>query len=151
VRSVFASAWRTARQEAGLEVLAVREKAAEEVKEALQQFHGALEAIEKLEKESEYDAVEIEAFKITLAGRNAEITRLEAENAAEKAAAQELRGQIESQKEELARLHKELDQSRGERDSAMKEAAELKGVADTLKTQNEQLMARWNVQDEKRK
>jgi hypothetical protein len=52
VKSAFSVAWREAAQEAAREAQAVKDKAAEEVKAALKQFHGAIEAIEKLERHS---------------------------------------------------------------------------------------------------
>ncbi len=147
VRNAFAGAWRVAAQEAAREVEAVKEKTAAEVKEALGQFRGALEAIERLEKESEADALEIEGLKKQGADQQAEITRLEADKAAQGATIDELRRRDESQAQELDRLHKELDQQRLERDSAMKEAAELKGQSETLKSQNEKLMASLGSKD----
>ena len=53
VQIAFDSAWRAARQEAGRQVVEVKEKAKEEVAAALAQFHGALEAIERIEKDRE--------------------------------------------------------------------------------------------------
>jgi thioesterase domain-containing protein len=56
VQASFAAAWRLAAQEAKREVTEVKEKAKEEVAAALRQFHGALEAIAKIEKDREADA-----------------------------------------------------------------------------------------------
>ncbi len=147
VRNAFASTWRVAAQEAAREVEAVKEKAAEEVKEALGQFRGALEAIERLEKESEADALEIDGLKKQSAEQQAEVTRLEADKAAQGATIDELRRRDESQAQELERLHKDLERQRSERDTAMKEAAELKGRSETLKSQNEKLMASLGSKD----
>jgi DNA repair exonuclease SbcCD ATPase subunit len=202
VKNAFAGVWRVAAQEAAREVEAVKAKALEEVKDALNQFHGALEAIEKLEQENEAGAVENEALKKQAADDQEKITRLEADNAAHKATSVQLQKLVEKLEQDLDRQRKEAKEeqdkhhdekleltskiemwtenlrmhkeaatkqesdykalkekhenilrgqreaeaaskaSQAERDAAMKEAAELKGVTATLKEQNEQLMAR---------
>jgi len=147
VKRAFDVAWREAAQEAAREVQAVKEKAAEEVQAALKQFHGALEAIEKLEKESDQDALDIEAFKTQVADQQMEIAKLESDSAAQKATAVELRRQQESQIAELERLHSELEKQKLDRDEAIKDAAELKGKTETLQNQYEQLLAKWTTPD----
>ncbi len=142
VKSAFAVAWREAAREAASEAQLVKDKAAEEVKAALKQFHGALDAIEKLERESEVDALAAEALTKQVAEQQAVIARQEADHAGHKAAAEELRRQVENQNLELERLRTELAQQRTERDSAMKQAAELTGRAETLQSQNAQLLAK---------
>jgi len=151
VKRAFDVAWREAAQEAAREIQAVKEKAAEDVQAALKQFHGALEAIEKLEKESDQDALDIEALRKQVADQQAEIAKLETDNAAQKATAAELRRQEESQKAELERLHKELEKQKTERDEAIKEAAELKGKTETLQSQYEQMLAKWTTSDRQKK
>ncbi len=142
VRNAFAGTWRVAALEAAREVSAVKEKAAEEVKDAIRQFHGALEAIEKLEKESDADALEIENFKKLTAEQQAEISRLEADSAGQKATVEQLSQQVQAQQTELDRLHKEIERERTERDAAIKEASELTGRAELLQAQNEKLIAK---------
>ena len=115
VKNAFAVAWREAAQEAAREVQVIKDKSAEEVKQALGQFHGALEAIEKLERESEAEAIATEALTKQLSDQQAEIAKLEADCAGQKAAAGELRRQVETQNLELERLRNELSQQRAER------------------------------------
>lgn len=128
VQASFAAAWRLAAQEAKREVTEVKEKAKEEVTGALRQFHGALEAIAKIEKERDADAELIEGLQKQLAEARAEVSKAEAEGAAEKARADELREQLKSQQQD--------------RDAAIKEASELKGQLESLKGQNQQLLDR---------
>lgn len=94
------------------------------MKAALKQFHGALEAIEKLERESEVEAQAAIALTNQVSKQQAAIAKLEADSAWHKAAAEELRIQVENQKAEIERLRAELAQQRAEKDSAMKQAAE---------------------------
>jgi chromosome segregation ATPase len=134
VQSAFASAWRLATQEAGRAVLAVKEKAAEEVEAALKQFNGALEAIEKLEKESEADAQQIDSLKERLAELEAGLQKSQNESAGFKATAEQLRHQVKSQEAELERLHAEMDKERTSRQqeiqriTAAAEAAQVKAT-----------------------
>ncbi len=71
----------------------LREKAAEEINAALKQFHGALEAIAKLEAERESDADVIEGLQKIAAEQKAENAKLETEAVTERARAEELRDQ----------------------------------------------------------
>ena len=87
VQLAFANAWRLAAQEAGREVQAAKEKAAEEVNAALRQFHGALEAIGKLEAESEADALEMESLRAKLEETAALVHAAQTEGAGHKATA----------------------------------------------------------------
>lgn len=129
VQASFASAWRMAAQEAGREVLAVKEKATEEVNAALRQFHGALEAIGKLEAESEADAQELEALKVKLSEAEALAHSAQKDGAAYKAAAEQLQKTVEKQEGELAQLRAEANK-----------AAELRGTIATLQEQNDKLL-----------
>ncbi len=220
VRAVFASAWRTAAGEAARETEAVKEKAAAEVSAAVGQFRGALEAIEKLEKDREADGEAMDELKRQVAELGAALQKAETDSAAHRAAAEQLRHQVKSQEVELERVHKEAEgarnryqeelaqaaatakatqeksseqieslgkqqedlkrglekvererdaavlkaeesvnrasksderaqaaeqevvQARNEKETAIKEAAELKGRADTLKSQNDELLSR---------
>lgn len=112
VQSAFMSTWRVAAMEAARETAAVKEKAAEEVKAAHKQFEGALEAIQKLETESENDAAQIEALKVRVSELEAALTAAGNDNAALKATAEQLRHQVKSQQTELERLHKDRDEDR---------------------------------------
>jgi len=213
VQAAFAGAWRLAAQEAGREVLAVKEKASEEVSAALRQFHGALEAIGKLEKESEADAQELEAVKAKLVEMEAVAHAAQTEAAAHKASLEQLERQLVKQEADLGRMRAEVEgerskhkqeqleaqqradakmeemkksikaaeelaakhkseslehrnlrdqmrlvkdkaeeatrAERAERDNAVKEAAELKGQAEALRTQNAELLALVGSQEKK--
>lgn len=133
VQASFAAAWRLAAQESKREVTEVKEKAKEEVAAALRQFHGALEAIAKIEKDRDADAEIIEGLQKQLAEAKAETSRAESEAAAEKARADELRDQLKSQQQD--------------RDAAIKEASELKGQLESLKAQNQELLNRLSGKD----
>lgn len=184
VQAAFASAWRQAAQEAGREVLAVKEKAAEEVEAAVKQFQGALDAIDNLEKESEADAQQIDILKERVTELEAALQKSQTESAAYRATGEQLQQQVKSQEAELERLHGELDKERvnrqqeierisaaaeaaqgeaqrqlakveaasktdrEERDAAIKEASELRGLSDALKTQNAELLSKLGL-DEK--
>ena len=164
VLSAFGNAWRLATQEAGRAVVVVKEKAAEEVEAALKQFHGALEAIGKLEAESEADAQQIDSLKERVAELEGALQKSQTDGAAYRAAGEQLGQQVKSQEAELERLHGEIDKERtirqqeiqritaaaegaqekdrAERDAAMKEAAELRGLSEGLKAQNAQLLSK---------
>ena len=105
VQAAFASVWRQAAQEAGREVLAVKEKAAEEVEAAVKQFQGALDAIDNLEKESEADAQQIDTLKERVAELEAALQKSQTESAAYRATGEQLQQQVKSQEAELERLH----------------------------------------------
>ena len=113
--------------------MVIREKSTEEVNAALRQFHGALEAIAKLEADREADADIIEGLQKIAAEQKAENAKLETEAATERARADELRDQLKA--------------LQSDRDTAMKAAAELKGVTEALKDQNKQLMAKFGTED----
>ena len=129
VKTAFATAWRVAAEEAARETMVIREKAADEINAALRQFHGALEAIAKLEADREADADIIEGLQKIAAEQKAENAKLETEAATERARADELRDQLKA--------------LQSDRDTAMKAAAELKGLTEALKDQNKQLMAKF--------
>lgn len=128
--------------ESAKESEAVRVKAAEDLRQAAVQFQGALDAIEKLEKEAEESAKELASVKELADHRQAEIVKVESDLAGQKAACEELRHQLSHRDKENSRLREELEKARQERDSAMREAAEMKGRAETLQAQNEALMKR---------
>lgn len=127
VQASFAAAWRLAAQEAKREVTEVKEKAKEEVAAALRQFHGALEAIAKLEKDREAQEEVTEGLQKMVAEMKAQESKVEAELAAQTARVEELREQV-----------KEL---RTAKDQAIKEAAEQKGQLEATKAQNAQLLS----------
>lgn len=147
VQNAFHSTWRIATMEAARETAAIKEKAAEEVKAAQKLFDGALDAIQKLESESEQDAAEIEALRKQGSELETALSSIRNDNAALKATNEQLLHQVKSQNAELERLHKtitiadqKLDAANAERESAIKATAQLKGQADTLKSQNTELM-----------
>lgn len=153
VQSAFVSTWRAATIEAARETAAVREKAAEEVKAAQKQFEGALEAIQKLETESEQDAGQIEGLKARVAEVELALTAVGNDKAALKATVEQLRQQVKAQEAELERVHKDGEAERKrhhdelmrlstEREAVIKEAAELKGQVQALKEQSKELMAK---------
>lgn len=127
VQVAFASAWRLAAQEAGREVLAVKEKAAEEVEAAVKQFQGALDAIDNLEKESEADAQQIDSLKERVAELEAALQKSQNDGAAYKATIEQLRHQVRSLEVEQERLHAEIDK---ERAAGQKEIQRLTSAAE---------------------
>jgi len=137
VKTAFATAWRVAAEEAGRETAVIRDKATEEINGALKNFHGALEAIAKLEADREADAEAMEGLHGVIAEQKAEIGKLESAVAAEKARADELRDQLRN--------------FQADRDAAMKEAAEQKGQLTALKDQNKQLLAKIGTEDKGQK
>jgi DNA repair exonuclease SbcCD ATPase subunit len=140
IKGIFAAAWRAAAQEAGRQVLAVREKASEEVKEALQQFHGALEAIGKLEADADEAAQETDRVKTQLADVQAECGQAKAEGAGYKATAEQLGKQVEKLEADQERLRSELEKGRAGREAAANEAAELRGQLKAIQSQNRELL-----------
>lgn len=139
-KAAFAAAWKAAAEVAARETEAVKEKAAQEAKEANEQFRGALEVIEQLEKERDDNAAEIASLKEQIAELQGRLNKEATERAAEKAAADELRKKLNEQQAELERLHKGNERERAERDAAVREAAELKGRADELTKHNSELL-----------
>lgn len=137
VKTAFATAWRVAAEEAARETTVIREKAAEEVKAALRQFHGALEALAKVEADREADAEAMEGLHGIIAEQKAQIGKLESEVAAANARAGELRDQLKS--------------LQTDRDAAIKQAAEHKGELTALKDQNKQLLAKIGTEDKGQK
>ncbi len=131
VMAGFANSWRLATQEAGREVAEVKEKAKEEVAAALRQFHGALEAIGKMEAESEADAQEIERLTAKLAEVEAACHEAQKEAVGHKAMVEQLQKLVEKQEREVERLRQEAGK-----------ASELKGQVETLQAQNDKLMER---------
>lgn len=112
VQNAFMNTWRIATMEAARETVSVKEKAAEEVKAAQKQFEGTLEAIQKLEAESEQDAAQIDALKVQVSELDAALVNAGNDNAALKATAQQLHQQVKSQEAGLDRLHKRMEEDR---------------------------------------
>lgn len=140
VLSAFGAAWRAASAEAGKEVLAVKEQAAEDVAAAKAQFQEALETIERLEAESETDASRIDSLLAKIAELEKALHQSENENAALKATSEQLRHQVKSQDSELERLHKDAESERKRHDQEMSKAsASASAAQDKANTQIEQL------------
>ncbi len=131
VMAGFVNSWRLATQEAGREVADVKEKAKEEVAAALRQFHGALEAIGKMEAESEADDQEIERLTGKLETTEAALHELQKESAGQKSLLEQLQKLTEKQESVIEGLRQEAAK-----------AAELKGTVATLQAQNDKLMQR---------
>ncbi len=129
VQAAFASAWRQAAQEAGREVLAAKEKAAEEVEAAVKQFQGALDAIDNLEKESEADAQQIDELKTRVAELAAALQKSQTEAAASMATGEQLRQQVKAQEAELERLHHDIDKERANRQQEIERISAAAEVA----------------------
>lgn len=138
VQASFAASWRLAAQEAGRQVDEVKEKAKEEVAAALRQFHGALEAIAKLEAESEADAQAIEKLTRKLETTEADLHELQKQAAGQFSLVEQLQKLTEKQEAIIEGLRQEAAK-----------AAELKGTVATLQAQNDKLMER--LQPEKKK
>jgi chromosome segregation ATPase len=136
VLSAFGAAWRAASAEAGKEVLAVREQAAEDVAAAKAQFQEALETIERLEAESEADASRIDSLSAKIAELEKALHQAENENAALTATSEQLRHQVKSQQSELERVHEDAD---SERKRHQEEMAKATTAQDKANTQIEQL------------
>ncbi len=140
VLSAFGAAWRAASAEAGKEVLAVKEQAAEDVAAAKAQFQEALETIERLEGESEADASRIDSLSAKIAELEKALHQSENEKAALKATCEQLRHQVKSQDSELERLHKDAESERKRHDQEMSKAsASASAAQDKANTQIEQL------------
>lgn len=131
VLASFTASWRLAAQEAGRQVAEVKEKAKEEIAAALRQFHGALDAIRKLEEESEADAQEME--RLTAKQEKTEIAfhDLQKEAAGQKSQVEQLQKLMEKQEKIIEGLRQEAAK-----------AAELMGTVATLQAQNDKLMER---------
>ncbi|MGE3557248.1 MAG: DNA-binding protein [Candidatus Obscuribacterales bacterium] len=142
VLMAFKATWRAATTEADRATAAIREQAAEEVKAAQRQFSDALDAIEKLEKQGDIDTKTIEELTAKVTELEGRVNELQEGAAADKATIEELRQQAGGQQKEADRLRTELERERKEKDAAIREAAELKGTAATLKAQNDTLITK---------
>lgn len=149
VQGAFAAAWRVAATEAGREITAAKEKAAEEVKTAQKQFQEAFQSIERLEAEAEADGARIEELETKGSKLEESLHQSENERAALAATGDQQRQRIEAQDTELKRLREELEQQRKEqqtttkeREKLIKEAAELRGQLQALESQNKNLLAK---------
>lgn len=160
VLSAFGAAWRAATAEAGKEVLAVKEQAAEDVAAARTQFQEALQTIERLETESEADAARLESLSAKVAELEKSLHQSENERAALKATCEQLQHQVKSQESDLERVHKESEAERKrhqeelaeackDKDAAIRESAELRGKASTLEAQNKDLLTRLSERGDK--
>ena len=174
VQAAFTSAWRLAKQEAAREVAAVKEKAAQEVKEAHGQFAGALEAIDRLERDSEADTEQITSLKERVAELEDDLLKVSNESAGYRATAEQLGREVDSLKTALAEAQERVqkqekdttdaasrleevikqltkaeersEKDRSERDAALTEAAELRGQAESLKAQNAELFGKLEAE-----
>ena len=111
-QAAFVAAWKVAASEAARELSEAREKADEEVKTIGRQLQETLSQIERLERDSEADAVQIEALNIRLAELEDELQKSEHDRAALRATAEHLKLQLEGQSAELQRIRQELQYER---------------------------------------
>lgn len=140
VLSAFGAAWRAASAEAGKEVLAVKEQAADDVAAAKAQFQEALETIERLEAESEADAGRIDSLSAKIADLEKALHQSENEKSALKATTEQLRHQVKSQESELERVHKDAESERKRHQEELTKAtASASAAQDKANTQIEQL------------
>ncbi|MBX9725294.1 MAG: DNA-binding protein [Candidatus Obscuribacterales bacterium] len=140
VQNALLNTWRVATMEAAKEVIATKQKAAEEVKAAQDKFDEALEAIQKLEADSEQDNAQIEQLKARVAELEQSVSQLSNDNAAARATATQLQHQVKSLQTELDRAHKAADVERnlsGER--LEKLSADHAAAQDKASKQIEQL------------
>jgi chromosome segregation ATPase len=112
VQNAFANTWRIAALEASREVMAVKEKAAEEVKAAQGQFEGALEAIQRLESDTERDTATIEELRARVSELEQSVSSLSQEKAAANAKADQLLHQVKSLETQIDKLHNDHQQDR---------------------------------------
>jgi len=168
VQAAFASAlgtvWRVATSEAGKEVMAAKEKAAEEVATANKQFEEAMLAIERMEEQADADSTKIQSLSARVAELEEALHKSENERAASNATTEELRHQVKSQEASLERFHKDLEMERRdrqeevarvtlksdelvqtanrEREESVKAAAVARGQVEALKQQNSELLSK---------
>jgi len=165
VQAGFALAWRMANEEAAIEIEAAKAKAQEAVDLANGRFQEALNAAERLENEAQENSDLIDSLKAQVVALAEELSKEKALCASYKTKSEQLEQQVVSQGQELERMHKASVQEREEhakqlekieasakkdreeRDVAIKEAAELKGLSGALKEQNAALMDKLNSDD----
>ena len=109
VKAAFDKAWLAATSEAGKEIALIREKADAEVKAARRAETDAIAATVELEKEIEAESVLVQAAEAALLKEREAHQQLASESAAKIASltakAEQMREQIDSQQNELQRLH----------------------------------------------
>ncbi len=112
VQNAILNTWRVATHEAGKQITAVKERAAEEVKAAQKQFEDAVEVIKKLESDIDEDATHIEKLEARVAELESALNSAGNDNAALQATAEQMRHQVQAQQAELERLHRDIDADR---------------------------------------
>jgi uncharacterized protein (DUF3084 family) len=131
VQSVFSTAlgrvWSVAAAEAAKEVASAKEKAAQDVQAANQQFEEAMQAIERLEQQADTDAGKIETLGSRVTELEAALQKVENEKSGLKATAEQLRDQVGSHQAELARFHKTAE---SERERHRKEVQQISSDAE---------------------
>jgi len=111
-QAAFVAAWKVAASEAARELSEARDKADEEVKAIGRQLQETLSQIERLERDSEADAAQIEALNLSLAELQDVLQKSEHDRAALGATAEHLKLQLEGQSAELQRMSQELQHER---------------------------------------
>ena len=116
VKIAFGQCWQAAAAEAGREIAAIREKTDTEIQATKRRLTEALAEIERLEKDANDDAAALEAAQTDLEQTTQMARRVVTDAAAREAAlaatAKQMQQQIESQQDELARVHAEADAAR---------------------------------------
>jgi DNA repair exonuclease SbcCD ATPase subunit len=118
VMAGFSNSWRLVTQAAERNIQAAREKAGEEVEEALKKFQVALDASDKLEAENEALAQQIEDLKMKLAEWEAIAHGAQAESAAHKATTEQLEKQNGKLERDIERLRAEAEEERDQHKQA---------------------------------
>jgi len=135
IQSAFAAVWRASLTEAHREVQAVRERAAEDVRDAVARLQDALSEVERLEGLAVVDAEKIDSLTAQASERDAQLQKLERQAERTTAERDDARSQLE-------KVQQELQQSRQGRDTAVTEAAELRGKVEAISKTNIELMAK---------
>jgi chromosome segregation ATPase len=122
VQAAFGAAWRLATQEAGKEVLAIRQQAADEVQSIKTTFDEALHTIERLEGEVELEAARNDTLAARVAEVEALLHRLENERAALMATVEQQKNQLRSQEGALERAHQSSEDERKRHEAEMRDS-----------------------------
>lgn len=144
VQAVFATAlgrtWAAATSEAAREITAAKEQAAQDVATATRQFEEAMQAIEKLEEQSDVDTARIEALNSRVVELETAVQKSENDQAALAATTEQLQHQVKALEAEKAKADERAEAAYKAREEAATEAAQALGNAlgqlEALKEQN---------------
>jgi len=135
IQSSFASIWRAAMAEAHREAQAVRERAAEEVKDALSRLQDAVVEVERLEGITAADAEKLDSLTGQLSERDTQLQK--AERLTEKTTTER-----DDARSQLDKVQEVLQQLRQDKDAAITQAAELRGQLEAISKTNIELMSK---------